>query len=221
MPFEESKCSKKRTLLLAECIGLFFLLPTSLYFWRERLAFRIVPLVFALALLVYLLLRRDGTFNQRTLWYTPKPFTHLKHILRTFLPAALGITVMVHQFLPDLSLSFPRSRPGAWLLVMVSYPLLAAYPQEIIFRGFFFHRYGRLFPGRKSAIFFNALSFSLAHSVYFNWIAFSLTFLGGALFAFRYLKTGSLIPAAFEHGLWGDFLFTIGIGWYLYSGSIR
>lgn len=208
-------------MLVFECAVLFFLLPPSLYFWRERLAFKIVPLVLGLALLVYLFLRRDVNFDRRTMWFMHQPFFQLKNILYLFFPAALAITLLVQQFLPEFFLGFPRSRPGVWLLVMSLYPLLAAYPQEFIFRAFFFHRYGRIFPGRKSAIFFNALSFSLAHSVYFNWIAFSLTFLGGALFAYRYLKTGSLVPAAFEHGLWGDFLFTIGIGWYLYSGSIR
>ncbi len=169
---------RKRFRLLAECIVLFFLLPPSFYFWRERLAFKIVPLVFGLALVVYLLLKRDVNFNRRTMWFTHKPFTQLKNILHMFFPAALAITLLVQQYFPEFFLSFPRTRPGVWLPVMVLYPLLAAYPQEIIFRAFFFHRYGRIFPGRKSAIFFNALSFSLAHSVYFNWIAFSLTFLG-------------------------------------------
>ena len=155
---EEKNFRRKRFRLIAECVVLFFFLPPSLYFWRERLAFKIVPLVFGLALVVYLLLRRDGTFNQRTLWYTPKPFTQLKNILYMFFPAAVAITLLGHQFLPEFFLNFPRTRPGVWLLVMVLYPLLAAYPQEFIFRAFFFHRYGRMFSGRKLGIFFNALA---------------------------------------------------------------
>jgi hypothetical protein len=34
-------------------------------------------------------------------------------------------------------------------------------------------------------------------------------------------KSGSALMAGIEHGIWGDFLFTVGIGWYFYSGSIR
>lgn len=208
-------------MLLAECIILFFLLPTSLFFWRKWFAFKIIPLVLLLALLAYLLLRRDPNFDRQTIWIVKQPLTHFKDILLTFLPVAMIMTYLASLFLTDHFFAFPLSQPGEWLLVVVFYPLAAAYPQEIIFRSFFFHRYRSVFPGWKSAIFFNALSFSLAHAVYFNWVAFSLTFLGGLLFAYRYVKTGTLLPAAFEHALWGDFLFTSGIGWYLYSGSIH
>jgi hypothetical protein len=47
-----------------------------------------------------------------------------------------------------------------------------------------------------------------------------LSMLGGWLFAYRYHRTGSVFAVSLEHGLWGDFLFTVGLGRYLYSGSI-
>jgi uncharacterized protein len=43
----------------------------------------------------------------------------------------------------------------------------------------------------------------------------------GMLFACRYARAGSLVAPVIEHGLWGGFIFTIGMGWYFYSGSIR
>jgi len=86
---------------------------------------------------------------------------------------------------------------------------------------FFFHRYGPLFAKVAGLIGANALSFGLAHLVYGNWVAVALTTLGGALFAYRYARSESLLVVSIEHGLWGDWLFTIGAGWYLYSGAIR
>jgi membrane protease YdiL (CAAX protease family) len=65
------------------------------------------------------------------------------------------------------------------------------------------------------------VSFGLAHVVYGNAIAPLLTTLGGFVFAYRYLRTNSLVAVSIEHALWGSFVFTIGFGWYLYSGSIR
>lgn len=59
------------------------------------------------------------------------------------------------------------------------------------------------------------------HIFYANWMASLLSMFGGWLFSYRYTKTKSLIAISLEHGFGGDFLFTIGIGWYFYSGSIR
>ena len=115
---------------------------------------------------------------------------------------------------------FPKARPYLWLAVMILYPVLAAYPQEIIFRGFFFQRYGTLFPNQAVLIIVNGICFGCAHLLFGNWFAPVLSTLGGILFAYRYTKSNSLLIVSIEHGLWGDFLFTVGLGWYFYSGSI-
>jgi len=110
MPEVEKNSRRKRALLLAECLVLFFLVPPSLYFWRERLAFKIVPLVLGPAFVAYLLLRRDVSFNRRTMWFTPKPFTHLKNILCIFFPGALAIPwSAVKATLAPRSANFPLS----------------------------------------------------------------------------------------------------------------
>ncbi|MGD8563152.1 MAG: CPBP family intramembrane metalloprotease [Desulfarculaceae bacterium] len=103
---------------------------------------------------------------------------------------------------------------------MLLYPLLAAYPQEIIFRGFFFERYQRLFSNDYKMLIVSALSFGLSHAMYGNWLAPVLAALGGILFGYRYLRSGSLALAGLEHGLWGNLLFTSGWGWFFYSGAI-
>jgi membrane protease YdiL (CAAX protease family) len=77
-----------------------------------------------------------------------------------------------------------------------------------------------LFVRPRQMILFNALSFSLAHLFYGNWVAPVLSFAGGLLFAWRYQTSQSLPLVALEHALWGDYLFTIVLGWYFYSGAI-
>jgi membrane protease YdiL (CAAX protease family) len=118
-------------------------------------------------------------------------------------------------------MAFPRDNPTRWAVVLLLYPLLAALPQEVFFRCFFFHRYRQLFPCPTLMILASALSFSLAHLLYANWIAPLLSFLGGLLFGWRYWQTRSLLAVSIEHALWGNFLFTVGIGWFFYSGAIR
>jgi hypothetical protein len=104
-----------------------------------------------------------------------------------------------------------------WLLVMILYPLLSVYPQEIIFRTFLFHRYQNLFTSQRQLIWASAVSFGVAHIIFANWAALVLSTIGGLLFARTYARHRSLALVCFEHSLWGNFIFTIGLGWYFWG----
>jgi membrane protease YdiL (CAAX protease family) len=67
----------------------------------------------------------------------------------------------------------------------------------------------------------SAFAFSYMHIVFRNPAAMGLTLIGGVLFAITYEDTESLIISIFEHALYGNFLFTIGLGRYLYLGAGR
>jgi membrane protease YdiL (CAAX protease family) len=66
----------------------------------------------------------------------------------------------------------------------------------------------------------SGICFGLAHIFFFNVWALSLSTVGGFIFAWTYNRTGSIVYSGIEHGLWGDFIFTIGLGIYFYSGAI-
>jgi membrane protease YdiL (CAAX protease family) len=156
----------------------------------------------------------------RSLWCPAGLRTYLPGILTVFVLAGTLIASAAVVFLPIRFLAFPRRTPGTWAVVMLLYPLLSALPQEVVFRALFFARYGSLFSNPVILIACNGLSFGLAHAVCGNWTAMALSTLGGWLFAYRYHRTGSVFAVSLEHGLWGNFLFTVGLGRYLYSGSI-
>ena len=99
-------------------------------------------------------------------------------------------------------------------------PDLLGLSQELIFRTFFFHRYRRLF-GPVGLVVASGIAFGVAHLFFNNWIAPVMTTVGGMLFALTYRQSRSTLQACLEHALWGDFLFTIGLGWYFYGGSIQ
>ena len=46
-----------------------------------------------------------------------------------------------------------------------------------------------------------------------------LSGVGGVLFARTYLTSGSLAMAALEHALYGNFIFTIGLGEFFFHGT--
>jgi membrane protease YdiL (CAAX protease family) len=86
------------------------------------------------------------------------------------------------------------------------------YPQELIYRTFYFQRYSKLFNNNSLFIFINAIVFSLAHIFFRNTLVIVLTFLGGLLFALTYSKTQSTLLVSIEHAVYGCWLFTVGMG---------
>ena len=103
-------------------------------------------------------------------------------------------------------------KPIMWIIILFVYSLLSVYPQELIYRTFFFERYQALFSNDKFFIFFNAIVFSLGHIFFKNGLVIVLTFLGGILFALTYKKTKSTIFVSIEHAIYGCWLFTVGMG---------
>jgi membrane protease YdiL (CAAX protease family) len=57
------------------------------------------------------------------------------------------------------------------------------------------------------------------HIIFGNWLAIALCLIGGFLFSFTYRNTGSLLLTCVDHALFGNFLFTIGLGKYFYHGK--
>ena len=211
----------KNTSLALECALLFFLLPLVLWLFRQTLAFKVVPLLMGLGPLALIYLYRAKDFDRSVFFRIRGRLGQVRSMALLFCLLGPLMVLASRLIVPEHFLAFPREKPAIWALVMLLYPLLAALPQEIIFRCFFFHRYGRLFNGTRALILFNGISFGLFHLFYGNWAAPILSGLGGVLFAWRYSRSGSLPVTALEHALWGNLLFTAGLGWFFYSGSIR
>ena len=115
----------------------------------------------------------------------------------------------------------PQERPGLYALLMVGYPLFSVYPQEVVFRAWFYHRYAPALGSERLALAVNALCFGWAHVIFKNPVAVLLCVLGGALFARTYRRTGSLAAASLEHAVYGCWIFTVGLGWYFFGGSMQ
>ena len=104
------------------------------------------------------------------------------------------------------------NKPLKWLLLLFIYSFFSVYPQELIYRTFFFKRYGSLLKSDSLFIFINAILFSLAHFFFRSPLVLLLTFLGGILFALTFKKTESTLLVSIEHAIYGCWLFTVGMG---------
>ena len=104
------------------------------------------------------------------------------------------------------------NKPLLWLGILFIYTLFSVYPQELIYRTFFFKRYQVLFKSEAILIFINAIVFSLAHIFFRNTLVLLLTFIGGILFAITYKTSKSTFLVSIEHAIYGCWLFTVGMG---------
>jgi membrane protease YdiL (CAAX protease family) len=120
---------------------------------------------------------------------------------------------------PHLFLSLPRQRPLFWAVIMVFYPLLSVWPQEMLYRSLLFHRFRALFRSDLALILVSAMSFGFAHIIFLNWIAIAMTAAGGLLFARDYARHHSLPLTCLEHSLYGCLIFTVGLGRFFYTGA--
>lgn len=105
-----------------------------------------------------------------------------------------------------------RNKPMLWVVILFLYSLFSVYPQELIYRTFFFQRYQSLFKSESLFILINAALFSLAHIFFKNALVMLLTFTGGILFALTFRKTKSILLVSIEHSIYGCWLFTVGMG---------
>lgn len=184
---------------------------------------RIHPILVAVAVagLAAIVLLRDPAFDRRSLWRASAVRGQLRPLLIGFAATAAVLAAAVAVADADKLFWLPRHRSTLWAVVMVAYPLLSVYPQELIYRAFFFHRYRALFGDGRGMILASAVAFSFMHLLFRNWIAIVLTLAGGLLFARRYRASLSLLVTSLEHSLYGQWIFTIGLGEYFLAGTIR
>ena len=64
----------------------------------------------------------------------------------------------------------------------------------------------------------SAAAFSLLHVIYGNAPAVIFSFIGGYLFSRTYADTQSLFVTSLEHAIYGNMVFTVGLGHYFYEG---
>ncbi|GEQ86140.1 hypothetical protein ULMS_16480 [Patiriisocius marinistellae] len=135
-----------------------------------------------------------------------------KRIVVTFL--VIAIVTIAYVFMVDKEALFyvPFNKPGLFVMILIVYTLFSVWPQEIIYRTFFFERYRVIFPKKSQIVFINAIVFMMAHLFFRNTLVLVLTFIGGIIFGLTYLKFKSTTLVSIEHAIYGNWLFTVGMG---------
>jgi len=198
-----------------ELVALFVLLPLLI-----RAGLVPVPRLVVLAAVAggaVLVLQDDPDFKVASLWAGPLAGAW-RGLLARAAVAGLVITVLVLWLDPTRFLAMPRERPVLWLAGLALYPFLSAWPQEVLYRAFFFRRYAVLFGSRGALVVASGGAFGLLHVIYPNPVAPLLSVPAGLILAWRYSRCGTLAPVWLEHALYGLLLFSLGLGNFFYDG---
>ncbi|MGE0754992.1 MAG: CPBP family intramembrane glutamic endopeptidase [Alphaproteobacteria bacterium] len=206
---------RRRQRLSLEFAGCFFLYPVLLMPFSIKGVY--VWLWIACLVCVWWL-HKHARWNNVKDW-KPNTFREeLPRIFYRFIPLAIAMLAFTWVYAPLRLFEFPLNNFWGWVGVMIMYPIISVFPQEVLFRSFLHRRYRMLFQSRHEIVLASAITFGWAHIVMHNWIAVVFSFLGGLIFASTYERTRSLSVVCFEHTLYGCWVFTIGLGWYFFHG---
>lgn len=219
-PANRPKAGKlKRSWLIVEMLVFFVGTPIAVYslLYQFRVPlFTLLPPVF---LFFILLLTFDRSFSWRETLGTGIRLIDLASIIAILAIAGPAIALFAYNDVPQRFLAFPRYAYDIWVMVMIVYPLISVTTQEIMYRVFFFHRYRVLFAGDPQAgIVLNAVLFSFSHIIFQDVTTLIISFMGGLLFAWRYESSRSYWALVLEHAIYGNLIFTVGLGRYFYTG---
>jgi hypothetical protein len=214
MAHHQTGASMKTAVLTIEFV-LLFLLPPLLIAVGIFPKSAVMPLLWTEFFYAWHILKKAGVSLR--LW--PFGKKELRRVFMRFIVFGLAIVLFTITTHPEKLFSLALRQPLTWASILLLYPLFSVLAQEVVMRLFFFHRYRHLIESESRFILFNALVFSYVHIVFMNPLAVLFSFAGGILFAHTFLKTGSTGLVSIEHSLYGDTLFTVGLGSFFYHGA--
>ena len=204
-------------------LAAFALTPLLLAAWGTRLRPFPLHLLVLLAVggLAFIWTRRK--FAPRRLWARPQPGWWRGPLLGAAI-LAFAATAYVLACEPDSAFGLLADRPRLWLAVMILYPLLSVLPQEILFRVCLMDILETTPTGRPHqawiSILGSALLFGWAHVIYAGYAAMLSTCLAGLALGWNYhrnrCRPGAIWPLLLEHSLYGQIIFSTGLGHYFY-----
>jgi hypothetical protein len=200
---------QSKTYLRAELLLLFVLIPLS-FFWNYYIWFKVG--LGAVGFVYVLILMKKAAILNLKLPHRESLIPFFKEIALKLIGIAIITSFYVSYVSPDKLFDVLLQKPLLWLVILFGYSLLSVWPQEVLYRTFFFNRYEALVVNKWGFIFLNAIVFSFAHLFLKNILVLALTFIGGVLFAYTYYTKRSTLLVSIEHAIYGNWLFTVGMG---------
>ena len=200
------------SILMTELFVLFIGIPLA-YLFDIFPIHKIIPLIVGSIYTITLLLF-DKSFKREELGMNG--FKSYKTLILRSIGVLIVLTISTYLIIPEYLFFLPRKMTWLWAIIMLMYPVWSVIPQELIYRTFFFHRYKTLFPNRVSMIISSSLAFSFMHIIFENWVAIAFSLIAGIVLSIVYYNHKSLLGISIEHAIYGNLVFTTGLGTFFY-----
>ncbi|WP_321468369.1 CPBP family intramembrane glutamic endopeptidase [Halarcobacter sp.] len=197
-----------------EFLFIFICLPL-LFFYKILPPFFIIPILWILTFYIIYI----TSVGSSKVIFDKIEKSDLYYVLKRFFYFACFLFIFTYIFYEDRLFNFILEKPKVFIFVLFLYPILSVIPQELIFRKFFLFRYELIFR-KEALIILNALVFSFIHIIFQNYIAVLFSLVGGYIFMKTYIESKSFTLVCIEHSLYGNFIFTVGLGEFFYHGNI-
>lgn len=150
----------KKSYIWFELVVLFFVLPLLLAAPIHPLA-KGIPLVLGLVYCV-LVVKKLNLVTLKS-FYEIRFTAHWKKIVITFFLIIITSTALVHFLEPNNLFLVVIKKPVLWISIVFFYSIFSVYPQELLYRTYFFNRYQTLFKKPIYLLLVNFIAFPLAH----------------------------------------------------------
>lgn len=205
-----------RNILSAAELGAFLILLPLWVIWQPHYGLRRGLLV---AAGIYAALRLWHKISWRRLFAAPPSGWWKGPVFRASLALCL-ICLYVILFEPQKFLNLPKEHFWLWLGIIILYPLVSVLPQEIIYRVYIFEVHKKLLNPPLLALIVSSLTFAWVHIVFAGWFAVGASLIAGIMLGWNYhvnrTQNGAIWPLLLEHSLYGQLVFSLGLGQYFY-----
>ncbi len=213
--------NKSRKIYILELVIIFAVAPLFLALTKGWFRPPLLLALIAAALWALFRLLTDKKFDRGELWrfsIRDQENEFFRIILLVLIASPLFM-LFAWLLVPDRLFGIVKHRPSLWIAILIAYPVISVYPQELLCRAFLFRRCKQLNFNMTETIVISTLAFSFMHIMFLNWVALALTLPGGLLFSLTYRRTRSLFWVTLEHSIYGYMIFTIGLGRFFYGGT--
>jgi hypothetical protein len=192
-----------------ELLLLFVVLPISLTIPFPPV-FKVISVLFGVAYCIWIA-RKHQLISFKSL-YQITIGNYWKTLLISLITVFVSSYLYMYFLHPEDLFIVVKKKPMMWIAILFFYAIFSVYPQELLYRSFFFKRYEALFKNTNYLLLANVIVFPLAHLMFENWMVLLVTLIGGIFFALTYKKSKSVLLTSIEHAIYGNWLFTIGMG---------
>jgi len=204
------KNSSSNFVLMGEFTWIFIATPLVLAL-EVSILIKLLMVVFALAIVIYRSFSQK-IYSEAFVFDSPMPISIKKRLIFVASALFVGGSVFVYSYDKSLLFKVVREAPLLWVGILFLYTFVSVIPQEFLYRRYFFARYGNLFSSKALLILVNVFCFSFCHLFLHSEVVLVLTALGGILFALSYIDREDITWVSLEHAIYGNIIFTLGIG---------